>query len=225
MPLWKYKKAAKLQERAPRGSLSPIAVAKACVCNCVSSILCHLHPLLCVDLRRHCPRDWFREVELITSDVSDADMHNDADNHTDVDSYEVPMVPLGTVPFASPTTNTVAFASNPPTNYDGNSNFSCAVPMVPLESVPCAPPTTNTVVLAYDPPTDSSDLNSTGEFARLEADDHQMTAECHLSFCSFFVLLCTFACTFLGKCVKGRIHSAAQGYTNPTSSIGLCHGS
>ena len=51
-------------------------------------------------------------MELITSDVSDADMHNDADNHTDVDSYEVPMVPLETVPFASPTTNTVAFASN-----------------------------------------------------------------------------------------------------------------
>ena len=56
-------------------------------------------------------------MELITSDVSDADMHNDADNHTDVDSYEVPMVPLETVPFASPTTNTVAFASNPPTMY------------------------------------------------------------------------------------------------------------
>ena len=83
-------------------------------------------------------------MELITSDVSDADMHNDADNHTDVDSYEVPMVPLGTVPFASPTTNTVAFASNPPTNYDANSIFSYEAPMshqshphCPMEQIRC----------------------------------------------------------------------------------------
>ena len=48
MPKWKYHKSVQLQLRAPQGSLSPIALQNACVCNCVSIIPCLLHVLFCL---------------------------------------------------------------------------------------------------------------------------------------------------------------------------------